>query len=141
MFVRIENALYRYSRDTQSTSKPRRRSSCLRSLVSTCSPHSTNGLDFLALPCFLEFFRRSLRNFSLHGKLSWKILCCVYSHKSLCVRIKLSPVQSSELKVAVTHRHFTQYDVTFATGEELHVSFCSSCTLCRSVEPNTSTLE
>ena len=77
----------------------------------------------------------------MHGKLSWKILCCVYSCKSLCVRIKLSLMQSSELKVAVTRRHFTQYDVTFATGEELHVSFCACWTLCMSAVPNTSTLE
>lgn len=36
MFVQTETGLYRYSRDTQSTSKQRRRSSCLRSQESTC---------------------------------------------------------------------------------------------------------
>ena len=97
----------------------------MRSLVYTCSYHSTNDLDFLELPCFLEFFRRSLRKLSLDGNVSLKIVWCVYSHKSLCVRIKFSPMPSSEFKVAVTRRHLTQYDVTFATGDEVHVAFCS----------------
>ena len=114
---------------------------CLRSLVYTCSHHSTNDLDFLEQPCFLEFLRRSLRNFSLHGKLSWKVFCWVYSRKSLCTSIKFSLVASFELKVAVTPRQRTQYDVTFATGEAPHVSCCSCCTVCMSAVPNTSTLE
>jgi uncharacterized protein CbrC (UPF0167 family) len=59
----------------------------------------------------------------------------------MCVDIRFTFVASAVSCVAVTHRQRMQYDVTFATAHELHVSFCSCCTRCMSVVPNTSTLE
>jgi hypothetical protein len=77
----------------------------------------------------------------LLGKLSWNILCCLYSRRALYADIRFSLVRMEALKVAVTKRQVEQYEMTFARGVELQASRSSFSTFCMSVVPNTSTLE
>lgn len=77
----------------------------------------------------------------LLGKLSWNILCCMYSRRALCVEIRFSLVRMQGLNVAVTNRQVAQYEMTFARGAELQAARSSFSTFCMSVVPNTSTLE
>jgi len=106
-----------------------------------CSHQSASARALFEPPYFLEVLRRSLRKFLLLGKLAWNTLCCVYSRRALCVTTKFALAVIAALKVAVTHRQVTQYDVTFARGAQLHASSSSLSIVCMSVVPNTSTLE
>ena len=106
-----------------------------------CSHQSASARALFEPPYFLEVLRRSLRKFLLLGKLAWNTLCCVYSRRALCVKTKFALAVIAALKVAVTHRQVTQYDVTFARGAQLHASSSCISILCMSVVPNTSTLE
>ena len=104
-------------------------------------PQSIRDRGLFEPPCFLEVLRSSFRNMRLLGKLSWNLLCCLYSRRAFCIDIRFSLVRMQGLKVAVTNRQVTQYEMTFARGAVLQAARSSFSTFCMSVVPNTSTLE